>query len=166
MAHDHLGEAAQKDLADIVGYLNFSSGAPDARFLGGLNRLFATLEPAEPPLWKRAGGAILDAIDALHGSSEAFENLDQARDVAQLVFAEALPAYRRHHRDLLMHASDEFLFQPFFVGRMCEGVLAEGAPWEDTDRIVEGVLKRGERFRRPQAGGGIAEPSQAATLWA
>ena len=153
MAHDHLGEAAQKDLADIVGYLNFSSGAPDARFLGGLNRLFGRLEAGEPPLWKRAGAAILDAIDVLHGSSEAFENLDQARDVAQLVFAEALPAYRRHHRDLLMHASEEFLFQPFFVGRMCEAVLAEGAPWEETDRIVEGVLKRVNDFlgHRPVA---------------
>jgi hypothetical protein len=38
MALDHLGEAAQNDLPDIVGYLNFSAGAPDARFLSGLNR--------------------------------------------------------------------------------------------------------------------------------
>ncbi len=155
MAHDPLGEAAQKDLADIVGYLNFSAGAPDARFLGGLNRLFATLdaEISAPPLWKRAGTAILDAIDTLHGSSEAFENLDQARDVAQLVFAEALPAYRRHHRDLLRHASEPFLFQPFFVGRICEAVLAVGGPWDETERIVEGVLKRLNDFlgHRPVA---------------
>ena len=155
MAHDHLGEAAQKDLADIVGYLNFSAGAPDARFLGGLNRLFATLdeEISDVPLWRCAGTAILDAIDALHGSSEAFENLDQARDVAQLVFAEALPAYRRHHRDLLRHTSEPFLFQPFFVGRMCEAVLTAGGPWEETERIVEDVLKRLNDFlgHRPVA---------------
>ena len=155
MARDPLGEAVQKDLADIVGYLNFSSGAPDGRFLGGLNGLFTRLdkEPSQPALWRRAGEAILDAIDSLHGSSDAFENLDQARDVAQLVFAEGLPAYRRHHRDLLQHASDEFLFQPFFIGRMCEAVLSEGGPWDETERIVEGILKRLNDFlgHRPVA---------------
>ena len=117
MALDHLGEAARNDLPDIVGYLNFSAGAPDSQFLGGLSRLFADLdtEVSHPPLWKRVGAAILDAIDELQGSSEAFENLDQARDVAQLAFAHALPAYRQHHGDLLMHQTEEGLFQPFFV---------------------------------------------------
>ena len=155
MARDHLGEAVQKDLADIVGYLNFSSGAPDARFLGGLNGLFASVDRAggEPPLWKRVGTTLVEGIDGLDGSSEAFGDLSQARDVARLVFAEVLPAYRMHHRDLLWHASEEFLFQPFFVGRVCEAVLAEGGPWEETERIVEGVLKRVNDFvgHRPVA---------------
>jgi hypothetical protein len=155
MAHDHLGEAAQKDLADIVGYLNFSSGVPDARFLGGLDRLFAALdqEVSDTPLWKRVEAAILKSVDDLRGSSEAFENLDQARNVAELVFSQALPAYRQHHRDLLMHASDEALFQPFFVGRVCEALLAEGGPWNEAERIVDGALKRLNDFvgHRPVA---------------
>ncbi len=155
MAHDHLGEATQKDLADIVGYLNFSSGVPDARFLCGLNRLFAALdrEGGDIPLWKRAEAAILQSIQDLRGTSEAFENLDQAREVAQLVFSQVLPAYRRHHRDLLMHASDETLFQPFFVGRVCEGLLAEGGPWNETERIIDGTLRRLNDFvgHRPVA---------------
>ncbi len=155
MAHDPLGEATQKDLADIVGYLNFSSGVPDARFLGGLNRLFEALEQQdrELPLWKRAEAAILDALERLHGTSDAFENVDQARDVTRLVFSEALPAYRRHHRDLLMHASDELLYQPFFVGRVCEVLLAEGGPWDESERILEKGLKRLNDFvgHRPVA---------------
>ncbi len=155
MAHDPLGEAAKKDLADIVGYLNFSSGVPDARFLGGLNRLFEALDEArsDTALWKRAEAAILAAIDELQGGSEAFENLDQARNVARLVFLQALPAYRRHHRDLLMHASDEALFQPFFIGRVCEALLAEGGPWNETERILDGTLKRLNDFvgHRPVA---------------
>jgi len=155
MALDHLGEAARNDLPDIVGYLNFSAGAPDARFLGALSGVFAALdaEGGSTPLWRRVGAAILDAVNAMHGSSEAFENLDQARDVTQLVFAEVLPAYRQHHRDLLMHQTEEFLFQPFFVGRVCEAVLSEGGPWGETERITEGALKRLNDFvgHRPVA---------------
>ena len=60
----------------------------------------------------------------------------------RLVFAGVLPAYRQHHRDLLFHLSDAELLRPMFIGRVAEAVLAEGPPWDETDRIVAGALAR------------------------
>ena len=54
----------------------------------------------------------------------------------ELVFDQALPAYREFHRDLLFHQTDASLFRPFFVGRVCEAVLRQGPPWNEPDRIV------------------------------
>ena len=58
-----------------------------------------------------------------------------------LVFEHVLPAYRAHHAVLLAHQSDVELFQPFFLARVFEAVLAQRGPWEETDRIVHGALK-------------------------
>ena len=136
MVLDRLGETARNDVRDIVGYLNFSSGSTDGRFLAALNRLFANLADAadapeglvggELPLWRCVGSVILGGIAELRGSSDAFRELDQAAAVARLVFDEALPAYRRHHADLLFHQNDEVLFQPFFVGCV-RGLARRGA---------------------------------------
>jgi hypothetical protein len=78
----------------------------------------------------------------LHTQSQAFRQVDQAEAVLRLVFDEVLPAYRRFHRDLLFHQDDEGLFRPFFIGRVCQAVLTEGGPWEETERIVAGAIKR------------------------
>ncbi len=42
-------------------------------------------------------------LTELAGKSAAFENAEQVSSVLRLVFDEVLPAYRRHHRDLLFH---------------------------------------------------------------
>src|SRR5262249_38695189 len=34
------------------------------------------------------------------------------------------------------------LFQPFFLARVAEAVLAQGGPWDQTERIVRGALVR------------------------
>ena len=52
----------------------------------------------------------------------AFRDADQAATVLKLVFDEALPAYRRFHRDLLFHRTDESLFGRFLwagCARLC-----------------------------------------------
>ncbi|MHB8901649.1 MAG: hypothetical protein ACYC6Y_23085, partial [Thermoguttaceae bacterium] len=48
---------------------------------------------------------------------------------------------------------DEALFQPFFIGRVCEALLSEGGPWTEVDRILDGTLKRLNDFlgHRPVA---------------
>jgi len=152
---DHLGPEANKRLEDIVGYLNFSAGAEDPRFLASLNALFDLIQrrlgetaPAQKdqsggePAWRALGRVIQTGLDQLCGTSEAFRRLDQAQAVRRLVFDEALPAYQQHHRDLLFHQTDRSLFQPFFIGRMCEAVLCAGGPWHESDRIVQAALKR------------------------
>ena len=166
MHPDQLGPEAWKRLEEIAGYLNFSSGAEEPRFLANLNALFGLLEarPAKggaddqakshaEPTWRALAGLIQAGLARLCGSSEAFRQLDQAEAVRRLVFDEVLPAYRRHHRDLLFHQTEEFLFQPFFIGRVCQAVLAGGGPWEESERVVSGALGRLNDFlgHRPVA---------------
>ncbi|MCD4726735.1 MAG: hypothetical protein K8R46_03675, partial [Pirellulales bacterium] len=88
---------------DILGYLNFSSGASDPRFLGNLNELFAAVEE---PAWQAVGKALRAELQAVRGTSDAFRHVEQAEAVLGLVFDEALPAYRRFHRDLLFHQTE------------------------------------------------------------
>ena len=160
---DQVGPDALRRLEEIVGYLNFSSGAEDARFLGSLNGLFGLIQggPPQPtarqteaePAWRTLGNLVEAGLQRLRGSSEAFRQLDQAEAVWRLVFDHVLPAYRRHHRDLLFHHTDESLFGPFFIGRVCQAVLSEGGPWDEPDRIVADALKRLNDFlgHRPVA---------------
>ena len=79
-------------------------------------------------------------LQAVRGTTDAFRQVDQAEAVLGLVFDAALPAYREFHRDLLFHQTDETLFQPFFIGRMCEAVLQQGGPWDEPDRIVPAAI--------------------------
>lgn len=141
-------------LEEILGYLNFSDGAPDVAFLRALDDLFGELEAAEgqkavpnvpgptPPVWRQLAERLRDGLAELRATSKAFERTDQAEAVLRLVFDETLPAYRRFHRDLLFHQDETTLFRPLFVGRVCEAVLREGKPWEETDRIVAGAIAR------------------------
>ncbi len=163
---DDLGPEARKSLEEILGYLNFSSGSEDLRFLAGINSLFGRIEASLPreavehhgpaagePAWRALGRLIRTGLDQLRHRFEAFQKADQAEAVVRLVFDGLLPAYRRHHRDLLFHQTDESLFRPFFIGRACEAVLSEGGPWHEPDRILSGALKRLNDFigHRPVA---------------
>ncbi len=140
------GPSLHTPLQEVLGYLNFSSGSPDPRFLARLNVLFEWIEARcsdeGMPAWRMLGGVLRDHLEELRGSSEAFRNVDQAEAIVRIVFHHALDAYRRWHRDLLFHQSDETLFLPLFIGRMCEAVLAQGAPWEPVDRVVDGAVRQ------------------------
>lgn len=142
-------------LEEVLGYLNFSSGAADPHFLANLNRLWSALQPAPVasrkrkakraspppvPVWQQLGTALGEALPKLSGTSDAFRSTEQAAAVLDLVFQHALPAYRAEHRDLLFHQTEVSLFQPFFIGRMCEAVLRQGGPWDQTERIVNGAI--------------------------
>jgi hypothetical protein len=134
-------------LSDALGYLNFSSGTSDPRFLRNLNAIF-TMVAAEPgpgnlpmpPLYERVGTLLRETLAELATKNPAFQDIVQAAAVLELVWNGVLPAYLQHHRDLLFHQTAPELFQPFFVGRVCEAVLAEGAPWDEPERIVPNVL--------------------------
>ena len=158
MDWDPLGPDAWKQAQEILGYLNFSSGASDPRFLHNLNALFglvaATPFPSPPePAWRTLARVLQAGLQRLRGSGPAFRNVEQAKGVLSLVFDVVLPGYRRFHRDLLFHHSEESLFQPLFIGRVCEAVLAEGGPWDDPKRTLQGALTRLNDFlgHRPVA---------------
>jgi len=143
--NDH-GEAlkAAVPLSAMLGYLNFSEGKPDARFQRNLSDVFALLEArkaAEP--WRVLHDVLAKELTLLHeGQGSAFRDVDQAREVLRLALGQLLPAYRKHHADLLFHQSDADLFQPFFVVRALEAVLAQRGPWTEDDRIIRGALRQ------------------------
>jgi hypothetical protein len=129
---------------EILGYLNFSAGATDPKFFKNLSALYGECQkipPSETPCWQRLGTLLREELRHVADSSEAFRSTEQAEAVLALVFGRVLPGYRLHHRDLLFHQTEEFLFQPFFIGRTCEAVLRQGSPWNEIDRIVPGVLQ-------------------------
>ena len=145
MEWNELGTDALQLIEEIVGYLNFSSGAPDPTFLKNLNELFGRLDKLSgsgEPTWRRLGTVLRDALPRISGSSEAFRRVEQAEAIVSLVFDHALPGYRLHHRDLLFHQKDEQLFLPFFIGRTCEAVLQQGPPWSEIDRIVRSAVSK------------------------
>lgn len=139
--NENLARAAQ----EVLGYLNFSSGASDPKVLRNVNLLYAASAAegqSSDPACQRLARRLLECLDRLEGSAPGFDNVEQARAVLHLTFERGLPAYRQFHRDLLFHQSDEYLFQPFFIGRFFEAVLSQGAPWGEHERVVQGAISR------------------------
>lgn len=138
------GLAERVPPAALLGYLNFSDGRPDPKFQRALNDAYGFLleRKIEQP-WTVLGAWIEAQAESLHASgSSAFRDVTQARAAATLAFGPVLAAYRNHHRDLLAHQTDAALFNSFFLARSCEAVLAQGGPWDETNRIVTGAVHR------------------------
>jgi hypothetical protein len=134
-----------QDLPVVLGYLNFSSGAPDARFLSSLNRLWANelaQEKRPAPIWRIVGENLRQAIGPLAAGSAAFENTAQVAEVLRLVTDELIPGYLQFHADLLFHQTDDDVINSFFFGRVCEAALKQGPPWEETKRIRSGAISQ------------------------
>ncbi len=132
-------------LREMLGYLNLSSGAPDARFRRRMNELFGWLESRCSPnetAWRTAPRLLLDELRQAHGASTAFAETRQAQAVIDLTFKHVLPAYLDFHSELLFHQTEAALFRPFFVARAFEATLQEGGPWNETQRIVPGAIRR------------------------
>ena len=130
-------------LQNMLGYLNFSEGKPDARFQVQISDAYGFLtERGQREPWNGLLGLLAAKLRSLQsGASSAFQKSEQATAVISLT-PEVLTAYRRHHSDLLFHHSDEDLFQPFFLARVFEATLTQGGPWSETNRIVLGALRK------------------------
>jgi len=131
-------------LQEAVGYLNFSSGASDPKFLRHINALFRAIESRCEKTCQAT--AILcawfeDRMNQLSGTVDAFDDVSQARAVVGLLRDHLLPAYRAFHRDLLWHQPDHELWRPLFLGRAFEAILSQGPPWNETSRIIPGALE-------------------------
>ena len=130
-------------LSALLGYLNFSEGKPDPRFQKQLHDacVFLAAHGSVNP-WEDLPQVLTGHLRLLQqNGSAAFADIAQAEAVVQLAFSEVLPAYRSHHADLLAHQSGAMLFQPYFLARVCEAVLAQRGAWNETARIVGGALK-------------------------
>ena len=115
-----LGPDGEKTAQEILGYLNFSSGAADPRFLANINRLFAEIggsAAADAPAAPLLLAALRQTLAELTGRSDAFRQVDQAEAVLSLAFDRLPREYRRWHSDLLFHQTDAALLTPFFLAR-------------------------------------------------
>jgi hypothetical protein len=137
------GPATDTALQEMLGYLNFSSGTPDARFQQNVDLVFRALgaEGQTTPCQALAT-SLRSQLDALRRTSDAFSEVGQAAAAIDIALNRFLPAYRQFHRDLLFHQTDALLFNSFFIARAFEAVLAEGGPWDEPDRVVAGALER------------------------
>jgi hypothetical protein len=137
-----LSQAAETALDESLGYLNFSGGSADPRFLANFNELFGVVSTGQPPgqPWEALRRLLGDRLADLRGRSAPFADTTQAEAVLSLAFDHLLPAYRHYHSDLLQHQSAAALFQPFFLGRACAAVVRQGPPWNEQERIVAGAL--------------------------
>lgn len=146
---------ATRLLEEVAGYLNFSSGASDPKFLSALNALFAQIghaqlatgvKPSAEKLGRHTATIlcqwIVEEIETLSANKSAFSDTTQARAAIELLVDHLLPAYREFHRDLFWHQEDAHLWRPFFIGRALEAVLVQGAPWGETERIVDGAIRQ------------------------
>lgn len=131
-------------LEEVVGYLNFSSGTSDPQFLRNINTLFRAIEPScddtSQPVCVFCGW-LESRMNELPSEKPAFGDVGQARAVIGLLRDHLLKAYRDFHRDLLWHQSDRELWRPLYIGRAFEALLAQGGPWNETDRIIAGAIE-------------------------
>jgi len=150
-------------LVQALGYLNLSTGTPDPAFQLNLNTLGLALEAERAlethanaesrPLWRRIEQRLKDKLAEVRGNSAALRETDQVDNVLRLVFAELLPAYLKHHADLLFHQREDVLFNALFLARAFEAVLAQQGPWDEHDRIIHESLNQLNDFlgHRPVA---------------
>ncbi len=141
-------DALAGPLQGILGYLNFSEGRPDPRVQRQWNEAYALVAgQGEAKPWLTLAQALKARLDTLHNEqAAAFRDIDQAGSVLDLLFGQVVPAYRQHHADLLHHLPEADFYQPFFLARLAEAVLAQRGPWNETDRIVQGTLKQVNDF--------------------
>lgn len=134
-------------MRDLLGYLNFSHGAPNPRFRSCLNELFRQPELTSTPAVLQS--FLLQQIELMSRSGEAvFADTSQARAAVVCTIEHVLPAYRGHHADLLGHLADTDFFTPFLLARMFESVLEAGAPRSDghPEQTVSGALRQLNSF--------------------
>ncbi|MEC9094274.1 MAG: hypothetical protein VX438_16305, partial [Planctomycetota bacterium] len=124
------GPGGQASVEHILGYLNFSSGAEDTKFLAAMNEFFMAVgtghqtlgHSSEGPHWKTAIQILKVELQTFQQANPTFRDTTQANSI--LTFTEEfIPAYQDFHAVLLKHQTDNELFSQFFVARLFESVL-------------------------------------------
>ena len=117
----------QKAIEQVVGYLNFSSGSPDACFHGNLDSLFAEGSADDLPVYEHVLRQLLQATRELCATdNEAFRSTEQAERVLKIAVDNVIPEYLRGHDALLFHQNSDLLLNSFFVAKVLQVVLQCG----------------------------------------
>ncbi len=141
-----LGKMGHDALMQVLGFLNYSSGAADPHLLENLNYLYQLAEPpgeeASGESWRQIHQWLRDKLSEVSGreatpqDAGAFQDAGQVEAVLRLAFEKFIPAYFDFHQDLLFHQNPNDVVRPFFLGRIFEAVLSQGGPWREAARIV------------------------------
>ena len=143
-------------LEQTLGYLNFSAGAFDSKLYQNLDLIYRhvgqvrgisvdrTDEYAEvsEASWPIVISLLRAKLDAFAGDSGTFSDSDQVRSVMTVVESYVIPGYLEFHRDLLSHQSEELLFGPFMLGRICEMALQVGVGTDEPAKVAEAAIDR------------------------
>lgn len=144
-------------IRQLLGYLNFSSGAWDPKFVRNVDQVFRELaakaddgEDLVTAFFERLQRA---ATCDSKSCSGAMSDLEQARSVIELTGEHLLPAFLKHHRDLLVGRENGFLFSSYFIAEAMRSLLQSGGPWTEHDRVVSSALDSLNNFlgHRPVA---------------
>ena len=147
MTKSPVGAESLQAVKDVLGYINFSSGTRDVKVFHALNTLYALVDDPdavgrkEPSSAERVLDLLEDELRKLSMEGGPFRADDQASRILKLVRDDLLPGFRKFHENLLFHQTNEHLFNPFFLAKVFECTLRQGAPWTETDRIVEGTIE-------------------------
>ncbi|MEZ6139783.1 MAG: hypothetical protein R3B84_04345 [Zavarzinella sp.] len=128
----------------ILGYMNFSSGGEDPKFLSALNLAFGRLwELKIPKPWLIVQTWLTDSLqDLTAAGSTAFQDPAQVVRVLEIVFGDFLTEYRKHHRDLLAFQPDDTMLNAFFIGRIIEAVLGSIGSSDQDSEVISRAIKR------------------------
>lgn len=127
-------------IREILGYLNFSNGKPDSKFRFNWNQLFFELD--QWPTSELLHSLLSTHLQALKGTSGAFQEINQAESVIRIAFEKCLPEYKRHHRDLLFHVPERDFIQPYFLAVLFEALLEQGGPWEENEHLISATIDK------------------------
>jgi hypothetical protein len=116
--------ASSDDITQVLGYLNFSSGAVDLNFIGRFDRLFGQTAERGEPILPTLERILRDGLSTLAHRNGTFRDSRQAEWVVRVLFEQLLPLYRQHHRELLAHHNDETLYNGFFLARAARLIVA------------------------------------------
>lgn len=133
------GGSSPEVLRDVLGHLNFSSGKPDPLLYRNINTLWEGLEESN-----KAGALremLVTSLEQLHQSGGPFADTTQAAAVIDLTLTDCLHAYRAFHADLLFHLTEQDFQHPYLLASFFEAILAQGGPWDEKDRILDGALR-------------------------
>ncbi len=142
-------------IEQILGYLNFSSGAFSSPFFAQCNELVARISPPEDlpsglessiPVWQRVIDLLQAELEELRRTNSTFEQSDQAAEALQLVGQHIIPGYLTFHRDLLFHQDEDLLIGPFMLGRVFETLLRQPRPWDDPKQITDHCIQQLNQF--------------------
>jgi len=128
----------------VLGYLNFSSGSGDPQLLSNLDQLYRCLDitSSSSSPWQQLAEGLGTELNQLQQGNPAFQDTAQARTVLDLAMQRVVPQYLVFHRDLLFHQDERTLFNSFFLARVFEVVLQQGAPWQAHDEAVDAIIAR------------------------